>query len=1102
MSFIQNTHLQGSPCGAAHQKRGRLVAQWSYESKSLWSAVAERDDTSGALILRLNGSSPWFRLCHDITLPLEEGDYSYRAEIELAGIEGQSGLTLDSIRLLEIDPEGKHIAISDSRDAPQHISCEMSGVFTRIIVPRSRQAQRPTVLAVQFSGGPGAVSIRRIAFTRLRAEPAAAPCRPAPLRLNCDGHVLTAQLALPEAENEVLVFIDGKPLAPAPVPVPPLRLLRFELPPDIPRGRTYSVSVRRTDGVRLAKPAQVRLDHSDNMGAPSRTAALPHAKRRRVAVVSWDMGHNPAGRAYMLAEMASRHNDVQIVGPLFPAYGGKVWEPIAQSPIPIETFPAPDFASFISGALDAAKRIRCDAVYVAKPRLPGLILGALIKQANRCPMILDIDDHELSFFRERSMATLADVAAALSAEPGILDKPYGEIFTRYAEGLTGACDCVTVSNYALKQRFGGIVVRHGRDETQFDPDLHDREHIRTEFGYSLQDRVIVFLGTPREHKGVFDLADALESLGDDRLALCVIGSTNDRRIDARFAQYKRARISQYPFQPWSRIAEIVNMADAIFLLQDPESPVSEYQIPAKLTDGLAMGVPVYATPVPPLRDLIAAGAVIPVGTEAEIKAALQALAEKGRDASVAARARGFFLSELSNAANGARIETAIAQAESANRKASPAFDRLFEVIEKAGGVTLPRFTPPWSGPAVWRHRPPDVVFFWKQNDSDLYGRRSDMIVKYLIETGAVRRVIHFDAPLRAQKLEELGRIPTASANQGWLVHQAALRRFRKQADSASVARRTFIYSDRECPMALDGAELPPLEGFPDFVAQTLAELSVCGSPLMWVCPAISGYAALKRAVTPRGVVADIIDDQRTLTMKESSRRRLIRDYEDILSDADVVLANCQPVRDAFSDLRSDIHVVPNGAEIFDTSVAWEVPEQIARLPRPIIGYVGNLRDRVDTQLIRKVAQAHPGGSVVLIGSAHGDADVLSLADQHNVHFLGVIPYPESIRFIRAFDVAIVPHLRNVVSERMNPLKLYVYFALGTPIVTTDVANIHDIRPFASVASSHEDFIAAVGNVLRGGAARPEGSARETIINRISWTSRIREIASIIGLGAG
>ena len=73
------------------------------------------------------------------------------------------------------------------------------------------------------------------------------------------------------------------------------------------------------------------------------------------------------------------------------------------------SFPASDLRSLVAGAVDVAMNVVCDLVVVCKPRLPSLLIGALIRNANNCPMILDIDDHELSFVKDRRPASFDEL---------------------------------------------------------------------------------------------------------------------------------------------------------------------------------------------------------------------------------------------------------------------------------------------------------------------------------------------------------------------------------------------------------------------------------------------------------------------------------------------------------------------------------------------------------------------------------------------------------------------------------------------------------------------------------------------------------------------
>jgi hypothetical protein len=76
---------------------------------------------------------------------------------------------------------------------------------------------------------------------------------------------------------------------------------------------------------------------------------------------------------------------------------------------------------------------------------------------------------------------------------------------------------------------------------------------------------------------------------------------------------------------------------------------------------------------------------------------------------------------------------------------------------------------------------------------------------------------------------------------------------------------------------------------------------------------------------------------------------------------------------------------------------------------------------------------------------------------------------------------------------MNPLKLYVYFSLGVPIVSTAVANIEDLSAHVNVAHDPEAFLDAIATVLARGDHEVSRPAHLQILKSISWDARVAEI---------
>ena len=219
-------------------------------------------------------------------------------------------------------------------------------------------------------------------------------------------------------------------------------------------------------------------------------------------------------------------------------------------------------------------------------------------------------------------------------------------------------------------------------------------------------------------------------------------------------------------------------------------------------------------------------------------------------------------------------------------------------------------------------------------------------------------------------------------------------------------------------------------------------------------------------------------------------------YRRTLAGADLVFANCAAVSDAFSGFSPQpIHVVQNACEFYPASDGR--PRDLEDVDGPVIGYAGNLRSRIDIDLMEDVMSRRPGWTFVLIGSAHDTTDVLRLRRHPNLRLLGPKTYDEALKYMRCFDVAIMPHLRNSVSDRMNPLKLYVYVALGVPVVSSDVANIDELRDRIAVATDAEDFIAKLDlAVARRGFTGPNRPPPPEELWSISWP---RRVATMVGL---
>ena len=182
------------------------------------------------------------------------------------------------------------------------------------------------------------------------------------------------------------------------------------------------------------------------------------------------------GRAYLLADVLRHEYDVELIGATFPDFGNDIWKPLRGcSRVKIKHVPGTYFPRYFKTMEAMVEHVEGDILYVSKPRFPSLGLAVLARMKRNRPIILDIDDHELSFFGTQEPLSLEELRAERSNLD--VDVPFGEAWTRHCETLIPLVDQITVSNEALKGRYGGIVLPHVRRRVRIRPDhISSREN--------------------------------------------------------------------------------------------------------------------------------------------------------------------------------------------------------------------------------------------------------------------------------------------------------------------------------------------------------------------------------------------------------------------------------------------------------------------------------------------------------------------------------------------------------------------------------------------------------------------------------------------------
>ena len=812
----------------------------------------------------------------------------------------------------------------------------------------------------------------------------------------------------------------------------------------------------------------------------------------KVAVLTWDVGHNPLGRAFILADLLRDEFDVEIWGTQFERYGVRLWKPLRDATLPLHVVEGTSFPDHLAVMEAAAKRIDADAIWVSKPRLPSYALGILAKEHRTRPLVLDIDDHELAFFGVEDELDHRQIHRRRRSD---LADPFGQSWTQVCEGLVGAADAITTSNEALQQRYGGLLVPHARDERVFDPERYDRDEARQRLGVAPSDRLLLFGGTARAHKGLIAALEALDQLGDERCRLGIFGTDELRRRN--IPESLRRWVLPIPAPRFDDLPSVVVAADLACVLQDANHAVSRYQMPAKLVDALAMSVPCVVSDVPPLRGLIDHDVVHVVDGSAPLAGQLAAILDGGDEVEDRARrGRDLFLEQFSYAAVRPAVTGLFGEVLDDPQPLHRDHQELIATMRRLYGGDGQRPTAnrrvPGRSRGANRGEEYDLVMFWKQNDSGIYGRRQDMFLAQLERSGRFRTIVHFDRPITPEGLVLLAlRAVQHHRDQSRLVFAQTLGRLLGRGRGPIVHRHTYLYAGRRSARL----GFPSRQRYAEYVESVLRRHGIGDRPtVFWVHPTDYDSPFILDALDPDVVVADVVDDDRVWHPEGSRLRdRIERNHEAILGRSDVVLANCVPVAERMRSYARHVHVVPNGLELLPEADPGVRPRELRHLRGPIVGYAGNLSSRLDIDLLDAVVGNNPQWNFVFVGSAHADRSILRLDVHRNVHFLGARRFDEVRHVVEHFDVGLIPHLDDEMTRSMNPLKAFVYAAAGVPIVATPVSNLDELSSLISVAEGPGPFADAIALALGRGRSAVDREA----LTPHTWENRASVVLGLI-----
>jgi len=277
--------------------------------------------------------------------------------------------------------------------------------------------------------------------------------------------------------------------------------------------------------------------------------------------------------------------------------------------------------------------------------------------------------------------------------------------------------------------------------------------------------------------------------------------------------------------------------------------------------------------------------------------------------------------------------------------------------------------------------------------------------------------------------------------------------------------------------------------FYNYVQQTLREFGFHH----YHCLNFTLYATgLIKKMNPINLIFDAWDNWLKIGSYQSMYSELYSSYKTMTELADVTTTNSDQNKAYFSDefKLANCDVIKNGVDIEKFNRNYPIPEDLKQFKKPIIGIAAKITHLVDVELLNDIAEDSNVYSLVLIGQILDRRIFRRLSKK--IHYLGDKHYTEYPRYVKHFDLCLIPYVVGEKEHGIDSIKVYEFLAAGKPVITTHFGGIDAFKDEVSIIKNRAEFRSAVKQVRIG----EEKPIPEYILNT-TWKKRTERFINLL-----
>lgn len=245
------------------------------------------------------------------------------------------------------------------------------------------------------------------------------------------------------------------------------------------------------------------------------------------------------------------------------------------------------------------------------------------------------------------------------------------------------------------------------------------------------------------------------------------------------------------------------------------------------------------------------------------------------------------------------------------------------------------------------------------------------------------------------------------------------------------------------------------------------------------------------------VVYDCMDE---LSLFKGAPANLIKQEKYLMAYADIIFTGGKSLYESKKVLHDNVYCFPSSVDEAHFAKALNgiaIPDDIATIPSPIVGYFGVIDERIDLTMLQKVALKLPNVSFVMIGPL-AKIDEADLPKESNIHYLGMKSYNELPHYLKAFAIAMMPFALNDATKYISPTKTLEFMAARKPIISTKILDVvRDYSSCVNLIETADEFCEAILLLLGYTDFLSMVMEYHKVLQKTSWDSTADKMKSLI-----